>query len=134
VASIEDHEGKNELSLRARLKIDQDTWLAARAGGKNYFESLHHHDELKRGVMAHTSPVYITVGKQWGMQNPETLQYMLTLLHGGLEYIRARSCQHLPGQVTHHHGEPDHKAYLEKPFHEAIQAVHARMNSRRSQS
>ena len=78
--------------------------------------------------MAHTSPIYVTVGEQWEMNNPETYQYMLTLMHGGLDYIRERSCQHLPNQVTHHHRGVDHMAYLEKPFHDAIQAVNARVN------
>jgi hypothetical protein len=127
VASVDDPEGKKELSLRAKLKINHDTWLAARAGGKNYYESARHHDELKRGMMAHTSPVYVTVGQQWKMYNPETMQYMLTLLHGGLEYIRERSRQYPSGQVTHHHHETNHLAYLERPFHEAIEAVRARM-------
>ena len=125
-ASVEEKDGRNELTLQARLKINHNTWLAARAGGRNYFEFQHHHDELKRGVMAHTSPIYLSVGEKWEMSNPETYQYMLTLLHGGLEYIRERSTQHLPGQVTHHHHEPDHMAYLERPLHEAIRAVEAR--------
>ena len=37
VAAVEDAGGKKELSLKARLNIDHDTWLAARAGGKNYY-------------------------------------------------------------------------------------------------
>jgi hypothetical protein len=129
VASVEDAEGKKELSLRAKLTIDQDTWMAARAGGRNYYGSVRHHDELKRGIMAHTSPVYVTVGEQWKMSSPETMQYMLTLLHGGLAYIRERSRQYIPGEVTHHHHETDHMAYLERPFNEAIAAVRARMDA-----
>jgi hypothetical protein len=126
VAEIDASDGKKELSLKARLKIERDTWLAARAGGKQYFDSLHHHDESRRGIIAHTSPVYLTVGESWEMNQPETLQYMLTLLHGGLEYIRGRACLHPEGFVTHHHGEPDHLSYLERPFHEAIRAVEGR--------
>ena len=34
--------------------------------------------------------------------------------------------QHKQGGVTHHHGQDDHIAYLEKPFHEAYAAVHHR--------
>ena len=127
VASIDDAKGRKELSLRARLNIDHDTWLAARAGGKGYDDITRHHDELKRGIMAHTSPIYVTLGEQWKMYSPETMQYMLTLLHGGLDYIRERSRQYLPGQVTHQHLEADHLAYLERPFNEAIEAVRARM-------
>jgi hypothetical protein len=127
VASVDEAEGKKELSLRANLKIDHDTWLAARAGGKNYYDSARHHDELKRGMMAHTSPVYVTVGDRWKMYSPETMQYMLTLLHGGLDYIRERARQYPAGQVSHPHHESDHRAYLERPFNEAINAVRARM-------
>jgi hypothetical protein len=127
VASVEDAQGKKELSLRARLNIDHDTWLAARAGGRGYDDIVRHHDELKRGIMAHSSPVYVTLGEQWQMRSPETMQYMLTLLHGGLDYVRERSPQYPPGQVSHHHLEADHLAYLERPFIEAIQAVRSRM-------
>ena len=35
--------------------------------------------------------------------------------------------QHAPGTVTHHHGEADHLAYLERPFHQARQAILERM-------
>jgi len=36
--------------------------------------------------------------------------------------------QHRPGTVTHHHGEEDHQAYLERPFVEARDAIHRRMH------
>jgi hypothetical protein len=29
---------------------------------------------------------------------------------------------------THHHGEADHQAYLERPFHQARAAIHRRMH------
>ena len=120
VAAVDDAGGKKELSVRARLNIDHDTWLAARAGGKNYYDSARHLDELKRGIMAHTSPVYLSLGERWKMYNPETMQYMLTLLHGGLAYIGERSRQTVPGEVTHAHAETSHLGYLEQPFKEAI--------------
>ena len=53
------------------------------------------------------------------MADPAGLQYMLTLVGGSLDYIRHLSPQHRPGTVTHHHGEADHQAYLERPFLEA---------------
>ena len=53
---------------------------------------------------------------------------MPTLVDGGLSYIRHRSPQHRPAEVTHHHGEADHLAYLEAPFHEARAAIHKRMH------
>lgn len=54
--------------------------------------------------------------------------YLLTLIEGGLSYIRRRSPQYRPGSVTHHHGEADHIAYLERPFREAQEAIHRRMH------
>ena len=73
--------------------------------------------------MAHTSPIYVAVGEEWWMASEDTAQYMMTLVHGSIEYIRQRSRQHVPGTVTHHHGHADHLAYLEQPFHEALEAI-----------
>ncbi len=78
--------------------------------------------------MAHTSPVYITRGEEYRLFAPAAAQYMLTLMHGGIDYIRRRSPQHPPGTATHHHGEHDHMAYLERPFQEGIAALHRRMH------
>jgi hypothetical protein len=61
------------------------------------------------------------------MFDPAAAQYMLTLIHGGLEYVRHRSRQWRPGTVTHHHGTDDHIAYLEEPFRQAIEAVDRRI-------
>jgi hypothetical protein len=126
VASTEEIKGARRLTLEANIRIDHHTWLAARVGGPGYVETIHHFDTNHRGVMAHTSPIYIAVGEGWWMSSEETNQYMLTLLHGGLEYIRLRSRQHPVGMVTHHHRETDHLKYLERPFQEAIQAIQSR--------
>ena len=61
------------------------------------------------------------------MFDEETARHMLTVLEGDLAYIRQVSVQHRPGTVTHHHGEEDHTAYLERPFHEAREAIYQRM-------
>ena len=53
-------------------------------------------------------------------------QYMLTMIESGLTYVREGSGQHAPGTVTHHHGEPDHMAHLERPFHQAGDAIRRR--------
>ena len=134
VASTEEPAGARRLHLRAQLKIDRHTWLAARAGGPGYVQALPHHDGWQRGVMAHTSPIYVAVGEPWWMFSAETAQYMLTLLHGGVDYIRQRSRQHPPGSVLHPHGEEDHLAYLERPFHEAIAAVHRHVHEAEERS
>ena len=58
-----------------------------------------------------------------------TANYMLTLLHAGIDYIHKRSAQYQPGTVTHHHGSDDHLKFLEEPFQQAIKAVHERMHA-----
>jgi hypothetical protein len=80
--------------------------------------------------MAHTSPVYVAVGEPWWMFDAETAHYLLTLVHGGLDYIRQRSVQWPPGSVSHHHRSPDHTAYLEAPFREALEILHRRLHER----
>jgi hypothetical protein len=121
--------GGRSLSLKARLPVASDSWLAARVAGPNY-EPVAHHDVWARGVFAHTSPVYVACGdREWAMADQHGLQYMLTLVGGSLEYIRQRSPQHRPGTVTHHHGEADHQAYLERPFLEAEALLRARLGA-----
>jgi hypothetical protein len=56
-------------------------------------------------------------------------EYMLTLIDGSVQYIRHQAQHHKPGTVTHHHGEHDHLAYLERPFNEAAAAIHKRMHA-----
>jgi len=53
---------------------------------------------------------------------------MLTLIDGGLAYIRQTAHHHPPGAVTHHHGQDDHLAYLERPFQEARLAIQRRIS------
>ncbi|HXK92890.1 MAG TPA: CehA/McbA family metallohydrolase [bacterium] len=126
VASTEESRGARRLQLKAQLKVEHHTWLAARAGGPGFARALSHHDAWRRGIMAHTSPVYVSVGGEWWMHDEETAQYMMTLIHGGLEYIRNHSGQYPRGSVTHHHGEDDHLDYLERPFREALERIQAR--------
>jgi hypothetical protein len=127
VASTEEVNGTHELRLRTTLKIEGTTWLCARCAGPNY-TSIPHHDSWRRGIMAHTSPVYLACGGDYDLFHPETAHYMLTLLDGSLQYMRSRAPQWRPGTVTHHHGEDDHQAFLERPFHEAIAAVHKKLH------
>jgi hypothetical protein len=126
VASTESRGGTRRLELKERLKVDGHTWLAARCGGPGYLGTTHF-DGWRRGMFAHTSPVYVACGGDWWMFDMETSQYMLTLIEGDLAYIRERSGQHIRGNVTHHHGEKDHIAYLERPFHEARAAIEERV-------
>jgi hypothetical protein len=126
VASTGDSNGARRLELRAKVKVDGHTWLAARCGGPNY-TSVPHHDAWRRGVFAHTSPVYVACGGEWRMFDKEGAQYMLTLIEGSLTYIREMAMRRRPEAVTHHHAEADHQAYLERPFREAMEAIRGRM-------
>ena len=108
VASSEDSKGGRKLRLQAAVKVEGHSWLAARCSGPGYEQSVQHFDGWGRGIMAHTSPVYLACGGEWWMFNQETAQYMLTLVDGSLHYIRHNSRQHLRDDITHHHGEADH--------------------------
>jgi hypothetical protein len=126
VASTESAKGTRRLELKEKVRIDGHTWLAARCGGPEYYDRVHY-DLWRRGIFAHTSPIYVACGGDWWMFDRDTAQYMLTLIEGDLAYIREGSGQHKRGSVTHHHGEEDHIAYLERPFLEAREAVQQRM-------
>jgi hypothetical protein len=128
VARTEDAKGARRLQLKTSLKVDHHTWLAARCERPDA-NALHHHDEWHRGMFAHTSPIYVAVDGEWSLFDQDAAQYMLTLIDGGLSYIRQTAHHHPPGTVTHHHGEDDHLAYLERPFLEAQEAVKRRMES-----
>jgi len=125
VAVTEDAKGARRLHLKTSLKVDRHTWLAARCGRPDA-GTLHHHDEWRRGMFAHTSPIYVAVDGEWWLFDQDAAQYMLTLIQGGLAYIRQAAPQHPLGAVTHHHGQDDHLAYLERPFHEAQVAIQRR--------
>lgn len=127
VAEATSTEGSRHLTVHERVHVDGDSWLAARVAGPDY-TAVPHLDEWGRGIMAHTSPIYLATGEEWALRDPATTQYMLTLVEGTLSYIHELSHQHAHGMVTHHHGEDDHLAYLERPFREALEALHHRMH------
>lgn len=127
VAETSEVRGARQLQLHTRLQISGDTWLAARCGGPNY-EKNAHFDRRRRGIMAHTSPIYVRCDDDYDVCDAGIAAYMLTLVEGGLSYIRQRSRQYPQAMVTHHHGQPDHQAYLEEPFLEARAALHRRLH------
>ena len=130
VATTVEGEGARRLQLSTDLRVDGDSWLAARCGGPDHFDGLAHRDVWERGVFAHTSPVYVTTGDQWRMFDNEHAAYMQAVIEGSLAYIRDRSTQHPADLVSHHHGETDHMGYLERPFLEALELVRGRRNGR----
>ena len=128
VAQTDEPSGTRSLSLQTDVKVAGHGWLCARVGGPNY-EPIHHHDVWERGIFAHTSPIYVAVGDEWGMADRDGLQYMLTLVEGGLAYVRDLAPRRPAHSVTHHHGQADHQAFLEAPFLDAQAALRARLGS-----
>ena len=131
VASTESGEGARRLEIRERIRVDGHTWMAARCGGPAYYDSLQHHDVWSRGVFAHTSPIYVACGGEWWMFDERVARYMQTMIEGDLAYVREMSGQHDHSHMTHHHGEADHVAYLERPLLEALGAVEERIAKHR---
>ena len=128
VAEVNDLDGTRALRLKERIRVDRNTWLAARVGGPGYWGSRRTLCSLQRGVFAHTSPIYVAVGGDWEMFDLATAQYILTMVDGCLSFIRTNAAQYDPARVTHPHTEEDHEKYLERPFIEAQEAVHKRMH------
>ena len=122
VASTEQAQGpRSRLTLSEAVRIPADSWVAARCRGSDA-----HLDEWGRAVFAHTSPVYVTTGNDWAPRDDAAARYMLTLVEGGLQYVRNTAVRYPAGTVTHHHGHDDHLSYLEGPFQEALAALRAR--------
>ncbi len=129
-ASVKEPAGARRLELDLELPVTGHTWLAARVADLGDGYTLHH-DGWRRGIMAHTSPVYVAVGGDWWLFDAAQAQYMLTLIDGSLQHIRTNSRQfpHDREQVTHAHHHSDHAQWLEEPFHEAAAAIHRRMHA-----
>ena len=110
--------GGRQAEISEELRIDGNSWIACRAFGVDY-----HLDEWGRRVFAHTSPVYVACGGDWTMTDPEGIRYIRTLVEGAREYVRHTAVRRSDQLTTHHHGEADHLAWLERPFAEALRAL-----------
>jgi len=113
-----DAKGGRQAELSGELRIDGDSWLACRAFGVD-----DHLDDWARPVFAHTSPVYVACGADWAMADAAGLHYIRTLVEGAREYVRHTAVRRDDRVTTHHHGEADHLAWLERPFTEALRAL-----------
>jgi hypothetical protein len=127
VASADDPKGARTLELSTEVRIRDHSWLAARCGGPEYFDPIRHHDLWQRGIFAHTSPVYVACGSDWWKFDAAIGRYLVTLLEGSLAYIGARAAHQTQARAAHPHGEDDHRAYLERPFREAVDALRRRL-------
>jgi hypothetical protein len=118
---------ERRVSLHERIRVNQHSWIAVRCGRAPQFDGARHHDFYVRRIAAHTSPFYVAVGGPWSMFDPDIAQEFRSIVRGGLEYIRGRALQWRRGSVTHHHGQDDHSAFLEEPFHEALVRLDERL-------
>jgi hypothetical protein len=132
VASAEDRSGGRKLELHTDLRVDSDSWLAARCGGPGYWDAPSYPGLWERGLFAHTSPIYIACSDgEWARFNPSHAQMMQRLISAGLERVRTRRRFYPEDRITHHHDEPDHLTFLERPFLEARDAVARRIGQAR---
>jgi hypothetical protein len=123
VASTEHKEGpRSRLALSEPIPITGHSWVAARCLGSED----NHLDEWARPVFAHTSPVYVSTGGDWAARDTAAARYLVTVVEGGLDYVRRTAPYYPAGTVTHHHGHDDHLGYIEAPFHEALAALKKR--------
>ena len=127
VAEVADAEPARRLDLQAEVALDGDSWIAARCGGPNYWDGPSHRGVWERPIFAHTSPVYVACGSDdWSRSDAENDRRMLAMIEGALERVR-RERRYPEDRITHHHLEPDHDAFLARPFLEALEAVRNRM-------
>jgi hypothetical protein len=127
VAEMEDRQGARELRISTRLQVEAPGWLAARAGGPAYHQPTQHHDVWTRGIIAHTSPIYVDSASGEALFEPATAQYMLTLIDASLEYVRTMAPRRDVRHTTHRHGGQDHQMFLERPFLQAQAGLHQRL-------
>ena len=113
--------GSRHAEISEELRIDGNSWIACRAFGADY-----HLDEWGRQVFAHTSPVYVACGGDWTMTDPAGIRYIRTIVEGARDYVRHTAVRRSDQVTTHHHGEADHLAWLERPFAEALRALDER--------
>ena len=120
VAATEHREGpRSRLALNEPVQISGSAWVAARCRGSDG----NHLDDWERPIFAHTSPIYVSTDGAWEARDEQAARYLLTLVEGGLEYVRHTAPYYPAGTVTHHHGQEDHSRYIEAPFHEALAAI-----------
>ena len=120
--------GARQLEIHEEIRVLGDTWLIARTGGPNYFDSRGYADVWGRAAFAHTSPVYVACGDaDWARSDPTTLQYLLTRVDAALEYVRFIAPRSRLGGGGHPHRHADHLEHLEGPFLEARARLQRRM-------
>ena len=72
-------EGERTLRLSTKLKTEKSCWVAARCWGPYATDA--------GPVMAHSSPVYIDVGKRCAFEETDG-EYMMTHMEGGITWAQ----------------------------------------------
>lgn len=81
IARSESREGTQRLELKEKIKVGGSGWLAARCFSYHQVWYV-----WPVNLAAHTSPIYIVVDNQQ-VFNPSDAVYLLTLIHGGMEWV-----------------------------------------------
>lgn len=81
IAKTFSQEGSRRLELKENVKIDKSGWLAARCFSHYLTRHLY-----TVPIAAHTSPIYFVVDNQ-EVFNPADAVYIMTLIHGGMEWL-----------------------------------------------
>ena len=106
-------------------EVTGSDWFAARCFGAAD-AGPRHADTWNRPVFAHTSPVYVSSQPDYERHDPEVVTTMLAMVDAARRHITEHARTRWAGTVRHRHGEPDHLAYLTRPFDEASAALRAR--------
>ncbi len=70
--------GAKKLKVKAKVRVPHSTWIAARCYGAQGHPAEY--------MAAHTSPVYMKVGRTRAFDGPAA-EHMLALVEGGIEYL-----------------------------------------------
>jgi hypothetical protein len=89
----------------------------------------YHLDEWERRVFAHTSPVYVACGGALDDDRPRRHPLYPDARRGCPRIRTAHRGPEVRPLTTHHHGEADHLAWLERPFAEALRALESAAGS-----
>ena len=81
VARQMSEDGTNRLELKEKIKVNGSGWLAARC-----FSQYRVWHSWPINVAAHTSPIYVVADGQ-DVYNPSDAIYIMTMVHGGLEWV-----------------------------------------------
>ena len=126
---IENPEGTYELDHRLAIDVAEDSWVVARCFGIGD-QVLRHNDTWQRPVVAHTSPVYLSVGEEYHRYDEAVVTAMLALVDGAAEYIEHRARRFWPDTVCHRHGRDDHLEFLLEPLTEARSRLQDRLRDK----